>query len=107
MRNSQNMTFTGPDAFPADDEATWSLPGAVIGFASWLLALGLPFLIYGPNSLFFFLYTWPFFLALMPVAVVIGIALHSLLAGRLGYSVVFTLLTVGAMFGALFMWLLG
>ncbi len=31
----------------------------------------------------FSLYTWPFFLALMPVAVVVGIALHSLLNGKL------------------------
>ncbi|WP_244584393.1 DUF3561 family protein, partial [Escherichia coli] len=51
--------------------------------------------------------TWPFFLALMPVAVVVGIALHSLMDGKLRYSIVFTLVTVGIMFGALFMWLLG
>ncbi|MCG2947398.1 DUF3561 domain-containing protein, partial [Escherichia coli] len=45
--------------------------------------------------------------ALMPVAVVVGIALHSLMDGKLRYSIVFTLATVGIMFGALFMWLLG
>ena len=45
--------------------------------------------------------------ALMPVAVVVGIALHSLMDGKLRYSIVFTLVTVGIMFGALFMWLLG
>lgn len=82
MRNSQNITLTTTDAFATDDETTWSLPGAVVGFASWLLALGIPFLAYGPNTLFFFIYTWPFFLALMPVAVVVGIALHSLLKGN-------------------------
>lgn len=54
-----------------------------------------------------FISTWPFFLALMPVAVVVGIALHSLMDGKLRYSIVFTLVTVGIMFGALFMWLLG
>ncbi len=43
----------------------------------------------------------------MPVAVVVGIALHSLMDGKLRYSIVFTLVTVGIMFGALFMWLLG
>lgn len=107
MRNSQDITLTTTDAFATDDETTWSLPGAVVGFASWLLALGIPFLVYGPNTLFFFIYTWPFFLALMPVAVVVGIALHSLLNGKLRYSIVATLLTVCAMFGALFMWLLG
>lgn len=64
-------------------------------------------LFYGSNTLLFFIYTWPFFLALMPVAVVVGIALHSLMDGKLRYSIVFTLATVGIMFGALFMWLLG
>jgi hypothetical protein len=33
-----------------------------VGFISWLLALGIPFLIYGSNTLFLLLYTWPFFL---------------------------------------------
>lgn len=107
MRNSHNITITRSDALTTDDDTTWSLPGAVVGFASWLLALGIPFLIYGPNTLFFFLYTWPFFLALMPVAVVVGVALHSIMNGKLFYSITATLLTVGAMFGALFMWLLG
>ena len=78
-----------------------------MGFVAWLLALAIPFLIYGPNTLFFLLYTWPFFLALMPVSVVVGIALHSIVNGKLLYSVVLTALTVVAMFGALFMWLMG
>ncbi len=108
MRNSEHyITTTGSEPLATDDETTWSFPGAIIGFVSWLLALGIPFLIYGGNTLFFFLYTWPFFLALMPVAVVVGIALHSLMDGKLRYSIVFTLVTVGIMFGALFMWLLG
>lgn len=108
MRNSQNITLTRSPSLPAAaDETTWSFPGAVVGFVAWLLALAIPFMIYGSNTLFFFLYTWPFFLALMPVSVVVGIALHSLLGGRLLYSSVATLLTVIAMFGVLFMWLLG
>lgn len=79
MRNSENyMITTGSEPLTTDDETTWSFPGAIVGFVSWLLALGIPFLIYGGNTLFFFLYTWPFFLALMPVAVVVGVALHSL-----------------------------
>lgn len=81
MRNSHNITFTRSDAFMVDDDATCAFPGAVVGFVSWLLALGIPFLLYGPNTLFFFLYTWPFFLALMPVSVIIGIALHLLVKG--------------------------
>ncbi|HDR2159940.1 TPA: DUF3561 family protein [Enterobacter cancerogenus] len=107
MRNSENYIITGSETLPTDDETTWSLSGAIVGFVSWLLALGIPFLIYGGNTLFFFLYTWPFFLALMPVAVVIGIALHSLLNGKLLYSAVVTIVTVVVMFGLLFLWLMG
>uniref|UniRef100_A0A8I0CU58 DUF3561 family protein n=1 Tax=Pseudomonas tritici TaxID=2745518 RepID=A0A8I0CU58_9PSED len=107
MRNSQNYIITGSEALSTNDETTWSLPGAVVGFVSWLLALGIPFLIYGRNTLFFFLYTWPFFLALMPVAVVVGIALHSLLNGKLLYTTLITIVAVIAIFGLLFLWLMG
>ncbi|WP_342323768.1 DUF3561 family protein [Kosakonia sp. BYX6] len=108
MRNSQNITIPRSQSITTTaDETTWSLPGAIVGFVAWLLALAIPFMFYGSNTLFFFLYTWPFFLALMPVSVVVGIALHSLLDGRLRYSCVATLLTVAAMFGVLFLWLLG
>ena len=108
MRNSHNITLTNNDSLTEVEDTTWSLPGAVVGFLSWLCALAIPMLIYGSNTLLFFIYTWPFFLALMPVAVVVvGIALHSLMDGKLRYSIVFTLATVGIMFGALFMWLLG
>lgn len=108
MRNSTNIVITTQaETSPPAEDTTWSLPGAFIGFLSWLLALGIPFLAYGPNTLFFFLYTWPFFLALMPVAVVVGIALHSLMRRRILYSCVTTVLTVALMFGILFMWLMG
>lgn len=108
MRNSQNITLPRSSSLPPTaDEPTWSLPGAIVGFVAWLLALAIPFLLYGSNTLFFLLYTWPFFLALMPVSVVVGIALHSLLDGRLRYSCVATLLSVAAMFGLLFLWLVG
>lgn len=71
MRNTQNLSIIRSEPPPAiGDETTWSLSGAAVGFISWLLALGIPFLLYGSNTLFFLLYTWPFFLALMPVAVV-------------------------------------
>lgn len=107
MRDSQNITLSRSESITTNDETTWSLPGAVVGFVAWLLALAIPFLIYGSNTLFVFLYTWPFFLALMPVAVVVGIALHSIVNGKLIYSAMLTALTVVAMFGALFMWLMG
>lgn len=52
MRNSQNYIISGSETLSTNDETTWSLPGAVVGFVSWLLALGIPFLIYGRNTLF-------------------------------------------------------
>ena len=105
MRNTTNMIVTQADSAPAVEEPTWAWPGAVVGFISWLLALGAPFLLYGSNTLCFMLYTWPFFLALMPVAVVVGVAVFSLLERRLVYSTLATLISVGLMFGLLFLWL--
>ena len=99
------MAQTEPRA-PTYDETTWSLSGAFVGFVAWLMALGIPYLHYGNNTLFFFLYTWPFFLALMPVAVVIGVAFHSLVKGRLRYTIVTTLATVALLCGLLFMWIM-
>lgn len=106
MRNSSNFFISLAESRATTEETSWSLSGAVIGFLSWLLALGMPFLLYGLNTLFFFLYTWPFFLALMPLSVVIGIAMHSILSGRLILSTVMTLIFVGLMFSVLLMWLL-
>lgn len=108
MRNTQNFSLSRSEPITAaSEETTWSLPGAVMGFVAWLLGLGLPFLFYGGNTLFFFLYTWPFFLALLPVSVVVGIAMYSLLNGKLLYSALATLVSVGGLFGLLFLWLLG
>lgn len=105
MRNSSNYPLPLADTKSNPEERSRSLPGAVIGFISWLVALGMPFLLYGLNTLFFFLYTWPFFLALLPLSVIIGIAMDSLLNGRLLLSVLATLLLVGLLFGVLLMWL--
>ena len=108
MRNTQNLNVTQTESLaPAYDETTWSLSGAFVGFVAWLMALGIPYLHYGNNTLFFFLYTWPFFLALMPVAVVVGVALHSLFNGKLLYSTFITIATVVVIFGLLFLWLMG
>lgn len=43
----------------------------------------------------------------MPVAVVVGIALHSLLNGKLLYTTLITIVAVVAIFGLLFLWLMG
>ena len=107
MRNTQNINVAQSESLaPSYDETTWSLSGAFVGFVAWLMALGIPCLHYGNNTLFFFLYTWPFFLALMPVAVVIGVAFHSLVKGKNGYTIVATLVKVGILYGLLFMWLM-
>lgn len=105
MRNSSNYFISLADSKATPEETVWSLPGAVIGFFSWLLALGMPFLVYGFNTLFFFLYTWPFFLALMPLSVVIGIAMCSLLNSKLLLGALATMLCVALMFGVLLVWL--
>ena len=107
MRNSENYIITTSDTVSTDDDTTWSLPGAVVGFVSWLLALGIPFLIYGRNTLFFFLYTWPFFLALLPVSVLIGIALSLMLRGRLLWTLLSTAVVVVCLFWLLFTFLSG
>ena len=78
MRNSENyMITTGSEPLTTDDETTRPSLRAIVGFVSWLLALGIPFLIYGGNTLFSSSIP-AFLLALMPVAVVVGVALHSL-----------------------------
>lgn len=108
MRNSENYIITtGSEPLATDDETTWSFPGAIIGFVSWLLALGIPFLMYGGNTLFFFLYTWPFFLALLPVSVLVGIATSVLLRGQLLWTMLITALLVICLFWLLFTLLSG
>lgn len=89
------------------DETSWSLSGGVIGFIAWLVALGLPFARFGACTPFILLYTWPFFLALLPVAVVTGVAFHALLRGRLRYSIIATLVVVILMCAFVLRWLMG
>lgn len=106
MRNSHNITIAESDTFNADDETIWSLPGpwSVLWRGCWRWAFHVLCM---ALTRCFSSSIPPFFLALLPVAIVAGIALHSLLKGRLFLSITSTLLTVGLMFGALFMWLLG
>ncbi len=106
MRNSHNITFTRSDAFMVDDDATSAFPGRWSALCHGCWRWGSLFCFMALTRCFF-LYTWPFFLALMPVSVIIGIALHLLVKGKILFSIMFTLLAVGALFGALFIWLLG
>ncbi|AXF76719.1 DUF3561 family protein [Erwinia tracheiphila] len=89
------------------EEASRPFPGGVVGFASYWFALAIPFLLYGSNTLLFFLYTWPFFLALLPASVLIGIATSALLRGHIIWPLLVTVLLVIALFWFLFTLLSG
>lgn len=89
------------------DEPSWSFPGGIVGFASWWVALATAFAIYGSNTMFFFLYTWPFFLALLPVSVLAGIAVSTLLRGQLIWTILLTAVLVLSLFWLLFSQLTG
>ncbi|WP_147199556.1 DUF3561 family protein [Pantoea sp. MBD-2R] len=89
------------------EEISWSFPGGVVGFACYWLALAIPFILYGSNTLFFFLYTWPFFLALLPVSVLIGIVASVLLRGHLIWTLLLTIVVVVGLFWLLFTLLSG
>ncbi|MEM6052565.1 DUF3561 family protein [Erwinia sp. P7711] len=89
------------------EEPSWSFPGGVVGFAAYWLALAIPFMLYGSSTLFFFLYTWPFFLALLPVSVLVGIASSVLLRGQLIWTILLTTLLVIFLFWLLFTLLSG
>ncbi|KGD75075.1 membrane protein [Tatumella morbirosei] len=84
-----------------------SLSGGIIGFFAYLLALATPFFYFGASVLFFFMYTWPFFLALLPVSVITGIALSIWFNNRLVRTLIFTLLIVISFFWVLFSFLAG
>lgn len=84
------------------EEPSWSFPGGVIGFVAWWLALAIPFLLYGSNTLFFFLYTWPFFLALLPVSVLAGIAANVMMRGQLIWTILVTITVVVCLFWLLY-----
>lgn len=90
-----------------EDEPRSSLPGGIIGFFAYWCALAIPFLLYGSSTLFFFLYTWPFFLALLPLSVLIGIALNMLLRGNLIWTVLASGVVVVCLFWLLFTFLSG
>lgn len=89
------------------EDPSWSFPGGMVGFASYWLALAIPFVMYGANTLFFFLYTWPFFLALLPVSVLIGIVANVLLRGQLIWTSLLTAVVVVCLFWLLFTLLTG
>ncbi len=92
---------------PEREESSYAFTGGVLGFCFYWLAFVIPFFVYGLNTPFFLLYTWPFFLALMPVSVLIGIAIHRLVSGRLWLSVILTGSLVVLLFWQVFLMLTG
>ncbi|EIB96933.1 MULTISPECIES: DUF3561 family protein [Pantoea] len=105
MQNITPLLARKDDTAP--DEPRSLLPGCVIGFLAYWCALAIPFLLFGSNTLFFFLYTWPFFLALLPVAVVAGIALNTLLSGQWLWTALATVILVVSLFWLMFSFLSG
>ncbi|MBD9661167.1 MULTISPECIES: DUF3561 family protein [Pantoea] len=105
MQNVTPMLARKDERTP--DESRSSLPGGVFGFLSYWCALAIPFMLYGSNTLFFFLYTWPFFLALLPVSVLIGIVLSLMIRTHLFWSGIATAIVVVCLFWLLFSFLSG
>lgn len=90
-----------------NEDPSYSMQGVFIGFVFYWLAFAIPFLLYGSNTLFFLLYTWPFFLALMPVSVLIGIAFSTFFGGGWFKTSVASAVCVIGMFWTVFSFLSG
>ncbi|TQI78903.1 uncharacterized protein DUF3561 [Serratia fonticola] len=103
----QNATPILIDAKQEQEEPSYSFLGGTTGFVFYWLAFTVPFMVYGSNTLFFLLYTWPFFLALMPVSVLVGIAFSMVLRGRLILTLLLTGVAVICLFWLVFSFLSG
>ncbi|HDL7837673.1 TPA: DUF3561 family protein [Yersinia enterocolitica] len=102
-----NITQITIDEQREREEPSYSFLGGVTGFVFYWLAFAIPFFVYGPNTVFFLLYTWPFFLALMPVSVLIGITLSMLSRGNVLITVGGAGIAVVCLFWMLFLFLTG
>ncbi|MGV3344667.1 DUF3561 family protein [Enterobacteriaceae bacterium LUAb1] len=91
----------GNDQRPLPD-----FPGSIIGIICWWGALSTPFPFYGNNVWLFFLYTWPCFLALLPIAIVTGMGIFLLLQGRIIFCGLVTAFAVTCLFWLLFFFLI-
>ncbi|CNJ95045.1 DUF3561 family protein [Yersinia aldovae] len=104
MQNVTQITINGQRE---REEPSYSFLGGATGFVFYWLAFAIPFFVYGLNTVFFLLYTWPFFLALMPVSVLIGITLSMLTRSNLLLTVAGTGIAVVCLFWMLFSFLTG
>ncbi|HDL8055765.1 TPA: DUF3561 family protein [Yersinia enterocolitica] len=102
-----NITQITIDEQREREEPSYSFLGGVTGFVFYWLAFAIPFFVYGSNTVFFLLYTWPFFLALMPVSVLIGITLNMLSRGNVLITVGGAGIAVVCLFWMLFSFLTG
>lgn len=109
MPNATQLTISKTKPIRDDeDRVSYPFMGAVAGFSFYWLAFTLPFLVYGSNTtLFFMLYTWPFFLALMPLSVLMGVGLSFILGGNVFYTLSATGLSVVCLFWLVFSFLTG
>ncbi|KHN56323.1 hypothetical protein OI70_12255 [Dickeya fangzhongdai] len=84
------------------------LVGALAGFCFYWLAFSLPFIVYGLNStLLLMLYTWPFFLALMPLSVLIGMLFRVLLPNHVVWMMVCCAVSIPGVFWLVFLLITG
>lgn len=72
--------------------------GAASRVYIYWLVLPVPILQFGANALFFLLHTWLFFLALLPVFVLVDVIYYVLLGGELWLTVLVTGLSVLCLF---------
>ena len=99
MQNVTPISIDSKQSKQEREEPSYSFPGGVSGFVFYWLAFALPFRSTVPTRCFSCSIP-PFFPALMPLSVLIGITLSMLLRGRL----ILTLLLTGAIVLCLF-WL--
>ncbi|SLM64331.1 Putative cytochrome oxidase subunit [Dickeya aquatica] len=97
----------------SDDEepassSSGALSGALVGFCCYWLAFSLPFTFFGFNStLLLMLYTWPFFLALMPLSVLIGMLFRVFCQHNIALMMLCCAITIPGVFWLVFLLIRG
>ena len=102
MPVAAEMTGDARGAERGAEDISHGVLGAAAGFIFYWMAFAVPILIHGANALFFLLYTWPFFLALLPLSVLIGIIFGTLLAQRIWLMIIGCGAVVSSLFWLVF-----
>lgn len=84
------------------ENTSYALIGGIIGFLFYWLGFTIPFLVYGLSIHLLLLYTWPFFMALIPLSVFIGAGINILFSGRILISVPLCGILVVALYWQMF-----